>query len=546
MKSLIILVLLHVMPLFAGMAQPFQIIVNTEKEPIAPGKFLPTWESLQQYQIPEWFRDAKFGIWAHWGPQCQPEQGDWYARFMYSEGHANYRFHNTRYGHPSEFGFKDIILSWKAEKWDPEALVKLYKRTGAQYFFAMANHHDNLDMWDSKYQPWNSVKTGPGEDIVAGWARAAKKYGLPFGLSVHASHAWIWYETAQGSDKTGPKAGVPYDGLLTKADGKGTWWEGLDPQELYAQNHPRSSGAESVNTIHQQWGWENGAVLPSQEYTDKFYNRTIDLINKFQPDLLYFDDTALPLYPFSDAGLKIAAHFYNANLSRNKGKLSAVLFGKMLSEEQKQCLVWDIERGAPENAQKYAWQTCSCLGNWHYDESVYNRNRYKTAKTVIHMLIDIVSKNGNLLLNVPVRGDGSIDDKEMAILNEIAQWMDSNKESIIGTRPWILFGEGPALVNVAPLTAQGFNEGKNQFSANDIRYNAKGNTLYATTMGIPTEQVQLKACSKKSGNIPNPVIRIELLGSKEPVQWFWNDGALTINPPKNAPNNIALVYKITF
>jgi len=162
------------------------------------------------------------------------------------------------------------------------------------------------------------------------------------------------------------------------------------------------------------------------------------------------------------------------------------------------------------------------------------------------MLIDIVSKNGNLLLNVPVRGDGSIDDKEMAILNEIAQWMDSNKESIIGTRPWILFGEGPALVNVAPLTAQGFNEGKNQFSANDIRYNAKGNTLYATTMGIPTEQVQLKACSKKSGNIPNPVIRIELLGSKEPVQWFWNDGALTINPPKNAPNNIALVYKITF
>jgi len=546
MRRFIILALMYIMPLFAGMAQPFQIIVNTEKEPIAPGKFLPTWESLQQYQIPEWFRDAKFGIWAHWGPQCQPGQGDWYARFMYSEGHANYRFHNTRYGHPSEFGFKDIIHSWKAEKWDPEALVKLYKRTGAQYFFAMANHHDNLDMWDSKYQPWNSVKTGPGEDIVAGWARAAKKYGLPFGLSVHASHAWIWYETAQGSDKTGPKAGVPYDGLLTKADGKGTWWEGLDPQELYAQNHPRSSGAESVNTIHQQWGWENGAVLPSQEYTDKFYNRTIDLINKFQPDLLYFDDTALPLYPFSDAGLKIAAHFYNANLSRNKGKLSAVLFGKILSENQKKCLVWDIERGAPEKAQEYAWQTCSCLGNWHYDQYVYNRNRYKTAKTVIHMLIDIVSKNGNLLLNVPVRGDGSIDDKEMAILNEIAQWMDSNKESIIGTRPWILFGEGPALVNVAPLTAQGFNEGKNQFSANDIRYNAKGNTLYATTMGIPTEQVQLKACSKKSGNIPNPVIRIELLGSKEPVQWFWNDGALTINPPKNAPNNIALVYKITF
>ena len=205
-------------------------------ESIAKGPFKPTWESLQNYKTPGWYRDAKFGMWAHWGPQCQPEAGDWYARGMYQEGSRQYKIHLQKYGHPSKFGFKDVINEWKAEKWNPEELVSLYKNAGAQYFMAMANHHDNLDLYDSKYQKhWNSVKMGPEKDLIAGWAKAAKKNELPFGVSVHASHAWRWYEVAQRSDKTGPYAGVPYDGKLTKADGKarlndapgqGKWWEG--------------------------------------------------------------------------------------------------------------------------------------------------------------------------------------------------------------------------------------------------------------------------------------------------------------------------------
>ena len=185
---------------------------------MADGKFQPTWESLKQYETPEWFRDAKFGIWAHWGPQCQPERGDWYARHMYSEGHWQYQDHLARYGHPSKHGFKDVIHEWKAEKWDPDKLLALYKRAGAEYFIALANHHDNFDNYDSKYQPWNSVNLGPKKDLIGGWAKAARSNGMRFGVSVHAAHAWSWYETAQGADKEGPLAGVPYDGKLTKAD----------------------------------------------------------------------------------------------------------------------------------------------------------------------------------------------------------------------------------------------------------------------------------------------------------------------------------------
>jgi len=213
------------------------------EEPAIEGPFQPTWESLQGYKTPEWYRDAKFGMWAHWGPQCQPEAGDWYARGMYQEGSAQYKIHLQKYGHPTKFGFKDVINVWKAENWNPEELVSLYKIAGAQYFMALANHHDNFDLYDSKYQKqWNATKNGPKKDLIGGWAKAAKSNGLPFGVSVHASHAWMFYETAQGSDKNGPLAGVPYDGNITKADGNGKWWDGLDPQELYAQNHQVSQG----------------------------------------------------------------------------------------------------------------------------------------------------------------------------------------------------------------------------------------------------------------------------------------------------------------
>lgn len=513
-------------------------------EPMNSGKFQPNWESLKQYETPEWFRDAKFGIWAHWGPQCQPAQGDWYARNMYNQGSAQYNWHLANYGHPSQVGFKDVINSWKASNWNPDKLIELYKKAGAQYFFAMANHHDNLDLWNSSYQSWNSVTTGPKKDILAAWEKAARKYQLPFGLSVHAAHAWSWLEVAQQSDTSGPYAGIAYDGKLTKEDGLNTWWQGLDPQELYNQDHVPSEGSTDINRIHSQWNWSNGASIPSEEYCNKFYNRTIEMINLFKPDLLYFDDTGLPLYPISNVGLKIASHFYNNNMLLNNGKLNAVLFGKILTEEQKDCLVWDVERGAPDQIQQLPWQTCSCIGDWHYNESVYAKDRYKSAASVIHQLVDIVSKNGNLLLNIPVKGDGSIDGKEIAILEGIAEWMQINSESIYGTRPWVKFGEGPVAEAGNPINAQGFNEGKNKFSANDIRLNQKGTVLYVTVMGTPNENIILQSLGKRF--LQQAVKKIELLGSTEAVKWERTKKQLTIHKPATIPNSIALVYKLHF
>jgi alpha-L-fucosidase len=521
------------------------VIVSTTAEPVTAGKFQPAWDSLKQYQAPDWFRNAKFGIWAVFGPQCEPEDGDWYARNMYFQGSAQNKFHVAHYGPPSQFGFKDIIHIWKAENWDPEKLVALYKRTGAQYFVAMANHHDNLDLYDSKYQPWNSVKVGPHKDIIGGFAQAAHDQGLPFGVSVHAAHAWSFYEITQSADKTGPFAGVPYDGKLTKADGKGKWWDGLDPQDLYAQNHTPGARFTDSGAIGGQWNWSDGASIPDQAYCQKFYNRTIDLVHKYKPDLVYFDDDTLPLWPVSDAGLKIAADFYNFNMKQHDGKLDAVMLGKMLTEDERQCMVWDIERGAANRIEPLPWETDTCIGNWHYDRSLYDRHGYKSAKTVIQMLCDIVSKNGNLLLNIPVRGDGTIDDQEEAVLQGIASWMDSNKECIFGTRPWKVFGEGPASAGSA-LSAQGFNEGRGKpFTAEDVRFTTKADTLYVIALGAPQKDLQIKSLGTAAKLLDQPIGGITLLGSAEKVQWSQTNGALIIEPPQNPPSDVAVAFKIT-
>ena len=526
--------------------------ISANTEPMQTGKFEPTWQSLENYQTPAWFRDAKFGIWAHWGPQCQPEQGDWYGRFMYVPklpawaSSNDFEFHRRTYGHQSQFGFKEVINTWKAEHWDPDALMALYKRAGAQYFFALANHHDNFDNWDSKYQPWNSVRIGPKKDLIAGWAKAARAQGLRFGVSVHAAHAWTWYEPAQGADATGDLAGVPYDGQLTKADGKGQWWDGLDPQDLYAQNHPRSVGSNNPEAIGSQWEWAGGASVPDAAYCDKFYNRTIDLINKFQPDLVYFDDTGLPLWPVSDAGLRIAAHLYNSSMKAHGGKLEAVMFGKVLNEEQRKAMVWDIERGQSNVIEPRPWQTDTCLGDWHYRRSLFDAHRYKTTRTVIQTLVDVVSKNGNLLLNVPVRGDGTIDDDELKVVQGIAAWMDVNRECIFGTRPWKICGEGPALENTAPLTAQGFNEGKGKpFTSEDVRFTTKGGVLYAIAFGQPTKPLAIKSLGTSAALLDKPVASIRLLGSDETILWSQSPGALTIAPPRGPAGSAAVVFAIS-
>ena len=519
-------------------AQNYQVPISEKNESMMQGKFQPTWNSLENYQVPEWFRNAKFGIWAHWGPQCVEGSGDWMARSMYLEGSSEYKHHVEHYGHPSEVGFKDIIPLFKAEKWDPDKLVEFYKKIGAQYFFALGNHHDNFDLWDSKYQPWNSVNMGPKKDLIAGWAKASKKYGLPLGISFHADHAWLWYEPAQRYDINGPKAGIHYDGKLTKADGKGKWWEGYDPQDLYAQNHPMSEKSWANNRGHVQWAWSGGACLPTLEYVTNFYDRTLDAINRYNPDLIYFDVTVAPFHDISDCGLKIASHFYNKNPR-------AVMFGKMLNDEQREALTWDVERGAPNEIVEEPWQTCNCLGNWHYNTSIYERGSYKSATEVIKQLIDIVSKNGNLLLSIPLRADGTYDEKEAAILDGIEAWMTVNKESIFNTRPWVRFGEGPVAESDIKLKAQGFNDGmySNMTSA-DIRFNQTKKYLYVTPLGWPEDgKVVVRSLAKGNPHFKKNITTVELLGygCLKVVQ---TDNGLEIQLPI-VTNAIAPVLKIS-
>ena len=528
-----------------GMAQTYTaanpLTVDTTQEPVAAGKFQPTWDSLNQYQVPEWFRDAKFGIWAHWGPQCVAEDGDWYARNMYMQGRPQYNYQVAHFGHPSQVGFKDDIHQWKAENWDPEKLVALYKRAGAQYFFALANHHDNFDLWDSKYQPWNAVKVGPQKDLIGGWAKAARDNGLPFGVSIHAAHSWSWYEPSQGSDKTGPLAGVPYDGNTKASDGAGKWWDGLDPQDLYAQNHV--PGRKLV------WNWDvtQGSSVPNKAYIEKFYNRTIDLINKYNPDLVYFDDSVLPLWPISDAGLKIAAHLYNSSMAQHNGQLEAVMFGKDLQPDQRPAVTLDIERGRSNQIEALPWQTDTCIGNWHYQKDLFEHHKYKTAKTVVQILADVVSKNGNLLLNIPVKSDGTIDSDELKIVQGIANWMDVNKESIFGTRPWKVFGEGPASSGPAPAPGakMNFNEkSAKPFTAQDVRFTSKGNTLYAIVLGVPNKPLSIKSLGSDK-NLVSRINSISLLGDSGEVHWTQNDSDLQIEPPTSKPaTDYAVVYKI--
>ncbi len=522
------------------------IFNDSGNEPIAQGPFQPAWNSLKNYQIPDWFRDAKFGIWAHWGPQCEPEHGDWYARSMYIEGSDDYKFHLKKYGHPSKFGFKDVIHEWKAQNWNPEELLALYKRAGAKYFFALANHHDNFDNYNSKYQPWNSTKLGPKKDIIDGWAKAARNQGLRFGVSVHAAHAWTFYEKSKKSDKAGLYKGIPYDGNLKSTDGKNKWWDGLDPQELYAQNHSPSINGDNQEVFFKQWDWSHGASIPDKKYCNKFFNRCVDLINKYNPDLVYFDDTVLPLYPVSDVGLRIAAHLYNSNINRNSGKLEAVLTGKILNEEQRKCMVWDIERGQSNEIEPLPWQTDTCIGNWHYDRELYEKHGYKSAKTVIHTLADVVSKNGNLLLSIPVRGDGTIDSDEQSIVEEIAGWMKLSGESIFDTRPWKVFGEGPAMESAAALTAQGFNEGKNKpFTVEDIRFTAKGDTLYAIALGEPTaNKILIKALSEGNDLYPQQIGKVTLLGIDKELSISRTPAGLSVTLPEGITKRHAYSFKI--
>lgn len=453
---------------------------------------------IEANTYPEWFRDGKLGIWAHWGPQSVPMQGDWYARRMYQEGSEGYLDHLKRYGHPSEKGWKDVVVLWKAEKWDPERLMKMYKAAGAKYFVSMGVHHDNFDLWNSKYNRWNAVNMGPHRDVVGEWQKAAKANGLKFGVSEHLGASFTWFQVARGADKAGPKKGVPYDGN--------------DPayEDLY---HAKSKPGDT--------GWYTN----DESNMEIWEKQIMDLVTTYKPDLLYSDGP----FPFGAHGEKVVSTLYSQNRGP-KGEQETVYNCKQPSGGK---WVQDVERGVLAGIQDVPWQIDTSIGDWFYNVNW----KYRDAAWVLHTLVDVVSKNGNLLINVVQRPDGSLDPEAEKVLADMAAWMKVNSESIYGTRPWVTYGEGPTKVG-----GGAFKEDYG-FTAKDVRYVSKGNgVVYATLLGKPSGEVVFKALAKEGSGAS--VKSVSVLGSSGKTEWKWEDDGLHVMFGAGAGNEIATVVKV--
>ena len=482
-------------------------IPKIEALPIADGPFKGTPDSLKQFQSPDWFQNGKFGIWAHWGPQAVPGDGDWFAHFMYLQDSHNrsYADHLQNYGPPSRVGYKDIVPLWKAEKWAPDHLMELYKAAGAHYFVAQAVHHDNFDNWNSKYQKWNSVNMGPHKDMVGIWQQSAKKLGLPFGVSEHLGHSFTFMQVAHGSDKTGPLAGVPYDGANP------AYWD------LYQM--PANPGDTKWYSNDPRWAQE-------------WYARIYDLVSRYKPDLLYSDGGL----PFGQAGMNIVAELYNTSVAQN-GRLEAVYCSKK-NYSQSQFIdgigAQDLERSNMTDIQPFPWQTDTSIGDWYYNK----HDRYKSTDTIIHLLVDIVSKNGNLLLNVVLYPDGSLPPPCATFLSEMADWVKINGEAVFDTRPWVIYGEGPTLRKGAK-----FNE-NSPFDPNDIRFTSKGGDIYATTLGLPTGKVVITCLASGSPLVTGEPSSVTLLGGADTIQWSRTSEGLVIPLPSTPPCKSSLCFKI--
>ncbi|MGH7996602.1 MAG: alpha-L-fucosidase [Opitutaceae bacterium] len=489
------------------------------------GPYGPTWESLRQYECPEWYRDAKFGIWNHWSPQCVPEDGDWYGRNMYIEGSPQNVYQLDHYGPPSVFGYKDLCAQWTLLNWDPDSLMRIYRRAGAKLFFALANHHDGFDAWDSRHHSWNARNIGPRRDVVGTWAKTARAQGLRFGVTVHQARNWWWFQTSHGADRTGPRADVPYDGDLTLPDGKGQWWEGHDPQRLYNAKHPFDA-------------------LPDASYVKNFYDRTRDLVDQHDPDVLYFDN---PLFPLGWAGMNLGAYFYNHNL-QTRGGMEGVINIKNVPDPLSGTVVADIERGLASGIRPQAWQSETCIGDWHYQRSLCERpgeyGGYLHPREAIHWMVDVVSKNGTFILNIPGRPDGTIDAKERLILEKLGEWMAVNGEAIHATRPWKVFGEGPHAIKAGSF------QGKSvaALGAADIRFTRSkaGTVVYAIFLGWPEAGFFVRSFGAAADTRPGRIARVQLLGTDEELAWRQTGAGLEVAHPKTPPrDDIAAVLKVS-
>jgi alpha-L-fucosidase len=479
-------------------------IWNLPPLPVAAGPYPADWKGLSRlYTVPDWWREAKFGAWAHWDPQSMPEQGDWYARGMYIQGNRQYEYNLKNFGHPSVYGYKDICHNWVIDRWNPEELVDLFVEMGARYFMAMGVHHDNFDCWNSAYQPWNSVNVGPRQDIVGTWEKVARQRGLRFGIGFHNSPPRTWGQfmpVRYTSDKTGPMKGVPYDALQTIADGKGKWWEGMDPVDLYGPVHDKKDPLHSP-------------------FANQFMWRVDDAITKYHPDVIYFDehagDSQVDLGVHMGLGFlapPLIANYYNKSLKWNSGKMDVVINlkgvgGRYNSFQNNPELLPDVDRSLVKSTEAfieteimaYPFQTETSIADWHYQTG----QKYMDAWTAIRSLMQNVCRNGSMLLNITQHGRGDLDPQVIRICKDIGAWLKINGEVVYGSRPYEAYGE------------------------NSICYTRNNGNVYATIMDWQGGPITLKAL-RVGGATLGKISKVEMLGSDVMLKFVQDDQGLSV------------------
>ena len=522
--------------------------------PIASGPYEPTWNSIEANYpgTPAWLRDSKFGIWVHFGPQAAGESGDWYARKLYVEGTSAYENHLKKYGHPSEVGYKEVLRDWNPAKFSPKALVDIYKDAGARFLIIQGVHHDQFDMWDSKYQAWNSTRLGPKRDFLGEWEKASRAAGIRFGITFHHEYSWWWWQTAFQSDTQGDKAGIPYDGNLTLEDGKGKWWEGLDPRYLYGVNlREYESVAEAANTL---WSPPKPGIFSGHLEFAKWYAkwwalRMMDAVDKYQPDFIYTDGT--DQQPFSGSGTgtgykcdamqRVIADFYNRTLA-DRGEVdvfSIVKFRKTTNGTVNTC-----ETGIPEGIKDdQAWIAETPVGDWFYGpDFVYS------SDAVIRYLLEIVARDGSFGLSIPLRPDGSMDEACHEMLHEVGEWMRVNGDGIYGSSAWKVLGEGKdGKLNTLPGGRIGQWQADHVFYNTDFRFTVgKDGTLYAWCMTVPKagDKLTIVSLGTNKGLFDKKIRSVELMGTEQSVDWKQNADGLEIVYPDSVDLKTAVGFRI--
>ncbi len=518
--------------------------------PIAEGPAEPTWPSIAS-QFPmdsAQLRADKFGIWVHFGPQAAGESGDWYARHLYKPGTSGYQNHLTRYGHPSEVGFKEVLRDWNPTQLDPAALVSLYQQAGARFLLIQGVHHDQFDMWNSRYQPWNSTRLGAERDFLGEWSQAARAADISYGITFHHEYSWWWWQTAFNADgPNGPKPGVPYDGHLTLADGVGKWWEGLDPRLLYGIDLRQYQGVSAAASS--AWSPPPAGIFGEHLEFAHWYNtwwalRMIDAIEQYDPDFIYTDGTSSQ--PFSGSGTgtgyksdamqRVIAHLSNRALER-RGEINTHAVVKFHSGDR---LTTTFENNFPSGIKSdQPWIGEVPVGDWFYGPG-FNYN----PGMVIRYLLECVSRDGAAAISIPQRPDGSLDPGCVTMLQQIGQWMTTNSVGIYGSRAWVKHAEG---ARTLPHGKLGNTQANYAFTTSDFRFTVGADgCLYVYCMTVPAPGTQLRIASlgAAAGLLAAPIEQVSLLGGAGPLTWSQESDALVITCPASMPFQTAVSFKV--